>query len=481
MEEVEKAGIRQLWKISYPMMISFFSMMLMIFVDRLFLSWYSVSSLNASVQAGTLAWGIILGWVTMTTMSEVFVARYNGAKNYQNIGIPVWQMIWLSLFSTGFFLLLAIWGTSYIYNPKTMPEENAYLSCLMYFGPIFAIVPALGGFFIGRGRTVIMQWMALLGNAINIVLDPIFIFGIKGWVAPMGVVGAAIATGLGNLIQVVILFYLFVQKKNRSEFGTDNYKLNRKVFMSTVRVGLPPALFVTLELVAWSIFYHMMSAVSHIHILVASVCQSILILFIFFGLGVEKGAIAMAGNFIGAGKPEKIRQLLRSGMILIGGFFTLSILFLVIYPDMIINWFFDGAVLSSDMPKVTLSTEELATVKSLIRFGMICISIMILFENIRWLFNGVLTAAGDTLFLLISGVINVWCFLIMPTYFLVLRPAASIKVALLIWPLYGFIAALVIGGRFAMGRWKQKETIYHESSSKESIETSKNVNSSEPS
>ena len=153
MTEIKNGGIRELWRVSYPMMISFFSMMLMIFVDRLFLSWYSREALNACALAGTLAWGVILGWLTMASMSEVFVAQFNGAKQYKNVAKPVWQMIWLALASYIFYIPMAIWGTTIFYDFFSRPQEFLYFKTLMFFGPIFSLVPALAGFYIGRGKT----------------------------------------------------------------------------------------------------------------------------------------------------------------------------------------------------------------------------------------------------------------------------------------------------------------------------------------
>src|SRR5271154_819728 len=91
-----EGSIRELWRISFPLMISTFASLLMIFTDRIFLARYSLSDLNASVTAGTLAWAIISGLGMITAMSEVFVAQYNGAKRYDKLGAPVWQMIWFA-------------------------------------------------------------------------------------------------------------------------------------------------------------------------------------------------------------------------------------------------------------------------------------------------------------------------------------------------------------------------------------------------
>ena len=457
MSEMKSASTKELWKISYPMMVSFFSMMFMIFIDRLFLSWYATESLNASVQAGTLAWGIVLGWLTMASMSEVFVARFNGAKKFDMVAKPVWQMLWLTIASWIFYIPLAFWGTPLIYDPILRPEEFHYFRIFMFCGPVFSLVPAIGGFFIGRGKTQILQWMAVLGNVINIILDPIFIFGIDGFFPSMGIKGAAIATGIGTLIQGVVLFFFFIQKKYREKYQTTNYSFNKQIFLKTVRVGLPPSFLVCFEVLGWALFYHLMATISGLHILVASICQSIFLLFIFFGMGIEKGAIALAGNFIGANEHQKIPGVLYSGIKLLGIYGIFIILLFIVYPDPLINWFFYNP--ESLEYASSFSGIELSDVKNHIRIGLFFSTFLIFFENLRWVLNGILTAAGDTLFLLLSGAFNVWFVLLIPTYFFVVLPKADISYAFLIWMIYGFFSAALIFLRFLQGKWKNTEVI----------------------
>lgn len=459
MTSIKTGSVRNLWKISFPMMISFMSMAIMLFADRIFLASYSTSALNAAVQAGTLAWGFILGWMALATMSEVFVAQYNGAKDYIKIGRPVWQMIWLCLFSFAFFIPMAIWGSDWFYNMGIdTQQERDYFRYFMFAGPIYALVPAIGGFFIGQGKTRIMQWLAVLGNIVNIGLDPLFIFGVPGFIPEMGVIGAAIATNLGTLIEVIILMFLILKKDNRTQFATNDYKIYPSLFLKTLKVGLPPAVFAMLELLGWALFYHMMMMIGPIHILVSSICQSILLLFIFFGMGLEKGAIALTGNFIGSGNSAKVYTIFRSALKLSSWYFLLTVTFLVLIPDPLVNWFFNNPELSKgvDLESLTMSAEE---IKTLVRTGLVFICFYIFFENLRWTINGMLTAAGDTLFLLISGTLAVWGLMIIPTYFFIVLPKAHIYYAFGIWVLYSSIACLIVFLRLIMGAWKKKDLI----------------------
>lgn len=453
MIQMEKGNTSELWKVSYPMMITFFSMMFMIFADRLFLSWYSTTALNAAVKAGTLAWGVILGWITMAAMSEVLVAQYNGAKKYENIGIPVWQMIWLSIGSFLFYIPVGVLIAPMIYDPYLYYDEFVFFQILMFFGPVFSLVPAVSGFYIGRGQTQIIQWMAIVGNLVNIVLDPIFIFGIEGYFPSLGIAGAAIATGIGTFVQFIVLLLVFLKKKYRDSYGTDKIAFDYPIFSKTIKVGLPPSIFLGLELLGWAFFFHFMATISEVHIFVVSVCQSIIMLFLFFGMGIEKGSIALAGNFIGAKKKNNVKNVFRSGLILNGFFMIIAALFMIIYPNPLIDWFFQNPDVVEKFADLDIVNVE--EVKFLVRIGLLFSYFYISFENIRWVLNGMLTAAGDTLYLLISGTICVWGVLIIPTYFLVVLPKSNLIFAFVIWVLYALTAVIINYYRFASGRWKK--------------------------
>ncbi|WP_420421087.1 MATE family efflux transporter [Simkania sp.] len=156
--EIREGSLRQLWKVSCSLMVSFFSMVAMIFCDRLYLANYSASSLSAAVSAGTFWWATTFAVVTLCSMAEVFVAQYNGAKKHQKLGEPVWQMIWLALISIIFFFLLGTVVNDSLYRIGFFnADELAYFKWNNYFAPSFAFLAAISAFFIGQGKTRIIQ------------------------------------------------------------------------------------------------------------------------------------------------------------------------------------------------------------------------------------------------------------------------------------------------------------------------------------
>lgn len=464
---LQEGSLKEVWNVSFSLMVMFFSMMTMTFIDRLYLANYSQAALTAAASIGTLCWALTLGWSTLSMMSEVFVAQFNGARLYQKLGEPVWQTLWIAGISLLFFLPIAFFGGSFLKQAGLFNHlEASYFQWSMLFAPIQVTLTAFSGFYIGQGKTAIVKWLAVLGNTVNIILDPIFIFGIPGYFPSLGVAGACIATGIGFFIQVVVFAFLFFSRKNAEEYGTRNFHLKTDLLFKCLKVGTPPALFVLFELMGWAIFYWMMSKIGTTHIVVASVCQSILLLFLFFGLGLEKGVAAVAGNLIGARKIDKVSRVARSGAMLVFLFALFTLLLFTLFPDALITWFFNNPeALETDQSILHLTASQLPELKANVQSGLIFVAIYLALENTRWVFSGILTSAGDTLFLMVSGVISVWVFMLLPTFFLVYRPLAPVDIAFYIWVFYSFCATAIVFYRYQSGVWKNKYLVEEESPS----------------
>lgn len=439
-----EGSFRELLKIALPLMISSLSVMSMVFVDRLLLAHYSSAALNAAANAATFGWAFIFGWMVLTSIAEVFVAQYNGAGQKHKLGEPVWQMIWLSLFAVLFFIPLGIWGSDWVYN--CAPDrhlEQQYFKWMILFGPSYPIYSALCGFFVGQGKTTLVTWLAIAANVLNAVLDVILIFGVEGVLDPMGVKGAAIGTSIGSIFQVLILGWFFLNKSNRETCGSGNWAINWQAMWQCIRIGVPSAIFVTVEILGWASYYYMMTLVSERHITVAAISQSIIILLYFFSEGVSKATSIVTGNLIGAKRSELIPKVIRSGTLLHTLFFVVLVIGLVAGSDFIIMQF---------LPLAT--PETIASMHATLKICLAMVSVYMLFEGLRMLFSGVLTAAGDTFFLLTAGSLSVWLLLVAPVYYFVVVQHMSIEVASIICVVYSFGACLLYMWRFRTGTWK---------------------------
>lgn len=422
------ASLREVWTLSLPLMFACLSSYMMWFIDRFFLTYYSIEALNATVTASSLAWAFLGGASVMAGMIELFVAQYNGANQQKKIGSVVWQMIWFSLSTSLIFIPIAFWGTHLFYPVGSM--EASYFRWTLSFGCLHPLIYALTSFFVGRGHLKGVVCLALCSTIFYGIVDKILIFGISGWIPELGVDGAAIAGCITLSFQSIILLIYFLRSKNREAFGTHQWQFNLKKFLKTSRITAPPAILYNIEQFGWSVFYSMMFMASPTHITISSLCQSLILLFSFFGDGLARGSAVLSNNYVGAGNEQLVRKVWRSTRSILLFIFTAQILILAIKPRFFIKSFLPTA------KTVDLFGESL---ESTLWFVLI----FLLFQGFQWVLSSLLYAKGESYFVMLTGSISIWLFLILPSYIFVIWQGCSVVWAWGFVALYGCICTAI--------------------------------------
>lgn len=438
-----QGSVRELWHISLPIMISLMSGSLMMFFDRLFLAHFSIDALNAAANAGMIAFTIQYLWISTAIIAEIFVGQLNGSGEKSKIGEPVWQMIWFSLGTSLLFFPLALYGAPFLFDKANRELEIGYFRWMMLFAPIFCLAPALSGFYIGRGRVKVVMITTLLANLINIGLDVLLIYGYEPFVVSHGITGAAIATGISQFIQVLILFIAFYRPQNRRLYGTGKYAFNKILMWKCLRIGMPNGIAHTIELLAWTAYFALMTSLGQDYILIAAVSQSIFFLFTFVTEGLSKGASAIAANMIGGKQWDLIWKLLRSGIIFYIGIFFLVGWILVLNPLTLIELFLPSSIAAS--------TPE---IKELLISACFWLWISFFLDGINWLLIGLLTAAGDTKFVMKIGSTTPWVLAIFPIYIFTVKFGFGADFAWTITAFYLFCTCCIYLWRFKSEKWK---------------------------
>jgi MATE family multidrug resistance protein len=380
-------------------MLSCLSSYLILFVDRFFLMHYSLDALNAVTASSNLCWGFLGGASMMAGMAELFVAQYNGAGFQQRIGGAVWQMVWFSASTSLVFIPLGIWGP-FLFYPNA-PLEALYFRWMMCFGALQPLSYALITFFVGRGR---VRWMVLLTLSailLNALLNPLFI---PKW----GVKGTALANCLTLSFQVVVLFAFFLRKRYKKAYGTDQWRFHFKPFWKACRITVPPAILYNVELLGWSVFYSLMTHAGHAHITISSLCQNLILLFSFFGDGLSRGASILANHYVGVGKYDLIKSILRSSLVILVALFTLEALAFAARPALFFTCF---------MPTEADIGALMADLQTC--FWMVLLHLF--FQNVQWLLASLLYSKGASLFAMLAGAASMWLCLILPCYLLVMK------------------------------------------------------------
>ena len=93
----EQASLKELWLLSYPLIITMAAQVVMQFADRMFLAWHSHEALAACVPAGALALTFASMFMGVASYTSVFVSQYHAKKKFASVTISLWQGVLISV------------------------------------------------------------------------------------------------------------------------------------------------------------------------------------------------------------------------------------------------------------------------------------------------------------------------------------------------------------------------------------------------
>ena len=402
-----EGSIKEVLHVSSPLMISYLSGYLMLFVGRVILARFSTEAMNAAATIGLVCYIFDYGLIGITAIVEVLVGKLNGAQKFTRMGEPVWQAIWLCIFSFALCVPLALFGSIWLV-PKIYREIGTqYYLISMLTCPLFGIAAAFGSFFIGQGKGHIVTVAVIASNVINLILSLMLVFGF--WFVPkLGITGAAVATLFSQIIQVIILACVFFSKQNRTRYGSMIWRFNYNIFKSVLNLGLPNSLSHVLEISAWSLIGQMLAMVNNDQVTLFSLGQSLFILFAFFSEGLQKGVMAISSNFIGAKKYHLIPQNVISASYVHLVFCMVLLAFLLTNPSIIVKMFFPVE------EQISMLFDRASTN---------CLWVLLYFalDGLVWIRSAILISFGDVKFIMLANITNVAVFAVLPIYLFIVR------------------------------------------------------------
>lgn len=238
---------------------------------------------------------------------------------------------------------------AYIFLPKLVYmfgcTENVYSYAVSYGkiiligAPFMIIYSVLSSIIRADGNPRYSMIMLVVGAIINIILDPVFIFGFK-----MGVFGGGLATVIGQVISFIIAL-CYIPKIKSVKLEKEDFKINKNIGR-TLSLGLSSFITQVTILVLFVFMNNMMTKFgaatkygADIPLSVYGVISKINSLYISFVLGVSIGAQPIIGFNYGAGGLTRVKETLRKVLIVN---FTVGIIFnliFILFPEQIAGIF----------------------------------------------------------------------------------------------------------------------------------------------
>ena len=212
-------------------------------VDSIFVSNYSEDALTAVSLAFPIQNVIVALGTGIGVGANALLSRLLGEKNQAGVNKTAHTGLVLSAVMYIILLLFGLFGVDWFYRIQTdnqaiceMGADYLVVICVFSFGQIFEFV--LEKLLQSTGRTVHTMIMQITGAVINIILDPILIFGYLGFPA-MGTKGAAIATVISQIVAMILGFIFNLKCNKEIQFSLKNLKPEAKYIKQICAVGIP--------------------------------------------------------------------------------------------------------------------------------------------------------------------------------------------------------------------------------------------------
>ena len=245
--EEDKMGIlpinRLLLGMSLPIMASMLVQALYNVVDSIFVSRISENALTAVSLAFPIQSIMIALGGGMGVGVNAILSKSLGEKDFENVNKAAMNGIFLSLINFIIFVFVGLLAVKPFYMSQTTdPDIIGYgvdyltIVCCMSFGIYYQFI--FERLLQSTGRTLCTMITQTTGAVINLILDPILIFGLFGMPA-LGVKGAALATVAGQIVAAIFSYILNIKVNKEIQIRFAGFRPDREIIGKIYSVGLP--------------------------------------------------------------------------------------------------------------------------------------------------------------------------------------------------------------------------------------------------
>ena len=228
---------------SLPIMISMLVQALYNIVDSIFVAQINENALTAVSMAFPIQNLMIAVGVGTAVGMNALLARSLGEKDFDKVNKIAENGIFLAFLSYLLFLVIGLFFSEMFFRSQTNIEEiitygKQYMTvcCCLSLGIFIQIM--FERMLQATGKTVYSMITQGVGAIVNIILDPILIFGLLGF-PTMGITGAAVATVIGQMIAALIGLILNQTKNHEVQLKFHHFRLNGKIIRQIYGIGIP--------------------------------------------------------------------------------------------------------------------------------------------------------------------------------------------------------------------------------------------------
>jgi MATE family multidrug resistance protein len=441
--------LRELFRLSLPMVVSQGSFAVMVFTDRWFMSMIDATHIAAAMGGGVAAYFCLSLFMGAITYANPLVAQYYGAGEMEKCPRVVTQGLLMALASVP-LLLLAGWLGGYMFelmghDPAQVPIERTYFQILMAGGFFTLVKACLACYFSGIGRTRVVMIADVLGVVLNVPLSFVLVFGHLGLPA-MGLAGAGISTVVAAVFAIGIYLVFYLNAQHQGQFGVPrSWRFDRGITRRYLRLGAPSGLENFLNTASFNLFLLMFQSYGVVQGAAMAIVFNWDMLSFIPMMGLNIGVMSLIGRFVGAADMARANQVIVAGFILAIGYSgVLALVFLAFRMELVDVFRTPDA--EFDLIRILAGHMMIGLVTYMLADAVILIS------------GGTLRGAGDTRWIMATSISVHWAMLAVQYLVIVVLDCGP----LVSW--WTFVAMLLILAmlylrRLLGNRWRRPEIL----------------------
>jgi MATE family multidrug resistance protein len=446
-----RASTIEVLKLAWPLILTNSAWTVQTFVDRVLLSRSSTEAVGAGMAATMVFWTAVGLFQWTVNYATTFVAQYTGAGQHHRVGAVVGQALWLALLSGIGMFSLSLFAEPIAslsgHEPELVRLEAIYFRCLCFSALPILISAAVGSFFAGRGDSLTVLLLGLVGLVVNTFFAVVLIFGYLGF-EPMGVAGAGWAIVAGTSASAVLGLGLLCRPCFVREYGNVvNWGFDRELCARLLYYGLPQGVGALLETLGFTAFLIFVGRFGKIDLAATTIACTLNLLCYMPMMGIGQAIEVLVGQRLGEDDWRRAARSVWTGMIVSFSFTIVVALAYLIVPRLLA------------LPFATQNDAEgWAEVESRTVILMRFVAVYCLLDSLNLVLAFGLRGAGDTRFVMLTSVVVCWPVMVIPAW------AAWYYGWGMYWAwgfasLYVWVMAAIYLGRFLQGRWKTMRVI----------------------
>lgn len=397
--------LSSLMKLALPLMIGQLIQTFYNLVDTLW-----VGKLGSeAVAAVSISFPIVFLMISLaaglTIAGTALIAQNKGAGKHEEVDKILGQLLsFVGILSVVLAIIGFIFSKQFITwmgaEPQIIGDAAGYLRIIFVGVPFMFIFFIFSAALRGIGDTFTPMIMTLFSVGLNVILDPLLIFGI-GPFPEMGVHGAALATIIARALAAVYALSILISGRKNLHLKLKYLKPDFEIIKRVVKIGFPSSVQQSMLSIAQILMTSLVAGFGTATIAAYGIGNRIINVAAMLVMGISTATTTMVGQNIGAGEKVRSEKIAKVSVALTFGLLTALGLLIFIIPSQLVGAFNKEA-------------EVLLYGSSYLKITALFLGAM----GIRMVINGVFRGAGKTTTTMIISIIAFWALRIPIAYIL---------------------------------------------------------------